>query len=197
MSDERTYKMLLADIAGGGSGGGLPDYSEANDGDVLAIESGEPSWASPASGLPDYSGASDGDVLTLDNGEPTWAAPSGGGGQRVQVNIDQNPDTGDTTISIEGEETLTDEEMNYYLINAVENNATIYLSFATFMVVPTTVIITDVGSGESIIHLDGLIVVEATFLMQLTVSCVYIGTAPNGRYEMRGAGVPFQLTPVQ
>ena len=69
MSDERTYKMLLADIAGGGSGGGgLPDYSEANDGDVLSIDNGEPSWASPASGLPDYSGASDGDVLTVKEG---------------------------------------------------------------------------------------------------------------------------------
>lgn len=44
MSDERTYKMLLSDIAGGGSGGGLPDYSEANDGDVLTIDNGEPAW---------------------------------------------------------------------------------------------------------------------------------------------------------
>lgn len=46
MADERTYKMLLGAIAGGGSGG-LPDYSEANDGDVLAIENGEPTWAAP------------------------------------------------------------------------------------------------------------------------------------------------------
>lgn len=52
MADERTYKMLLGAIAGGGSGG-LPDYSEANDGDVLSIEDGEPAWAAPggASGL--------------------------------------------------------------------------------------------------------------------------------------------------
>ena len=50
MSDERTYKMLLSDIAGGGSGGGLPDYSEANDGDVLTIDNGEPAWAAPGGG---------------------------------------------------------------------------------------------------------------------------------------------------
>lgn len=46
MADERTYKMLLGDIAGSGSGG-LPDYSEANDGDVLTIDNGEPVWAAP------------------------------------------------------------------------------------------------------------------------------------------------------
>lgn len=51
MSDERTYKMLLSDIAGGGGSGGLPDYSEANDGDVLSIENGEPAWAAPGSGI--------------------------------------------------------------------------------------------------------------------------------------------------
>lgn len=46
MADQRTYKMLLGDIEAGGSGG-LPDYSEANDGDVLEIENGEPAWAAP------------------------------------------------------------------------------------------------------------------------------------------------------
>lgn len=43
MADQRTYKMLLGDIEAGGSGG-LPDYSEANDGDALIIENGEPAW---------------------------------------------------------------------------------------------------------------------------------------------------------
>lgn len=59
MADERTYKMLLGDIAGSGSGG-LPDYSEANDGDVLAIENGEPAWAAPGGG--------GGAVIITDNG---------------------------------------------------------------------------------------------------------------------------------
>jgi hypothetical protein len=32
------------------SGGGLPDYSEASDGDVLGISSGEPGWVTPDGG---------------------------------------------------------------------------------------------------------------------------------------------------
>ena len=32
------------------SGGGLPDYSEASDGDVLPIESGAPAWVTPSGG---------------------------------------------------------------------------------------------------------------------------------------------------
>lgn len=148
--------------------------------------------------LPDTTGASDGDVLTLDNGEPTWAAPSGGGGgQRVQINLGQDPDTGDPTISIEGEETLTDEEMNYYLIDAVENNASIYLSYSPLLITPAFINITDIGAGESIISISGLVIMEGVMLVEMTVSCTYIGTAPNGRYEMKGSISPFQLTPYQ
>jgi hypothetical protein len=32
------------------SGGGLPDYSEASDGDVLGIENGAPAWITPSGG---------------------------------------------------------------------------------------------------------------------------------------------------
>lgn len=43
---------------GGGGGSGLPDYSEASEGDVLSIDS---------------------------NGDPAWAPPSGGGGNVLVV----------------------------------------------------------------------------------------------------------------
>lgn len=36
--------------AGGGGGSGLPDYSEASDGDVLSIEDGMPAWKEPSGG---------------------------------------------------------------------------------------------------------------------------------------------------
>lgn len=37
-------------VAPSGGGGGLPDYSEASDGDVLAIEDGAPAWKEPSGG---------------------------------------------------------------------------------------------------------------------------------------------------
>ena len=57
------------------------------------------------SGLPDYSEASEGDVLSIDsNGDPAWAAPSGGGGgdsiYTVVISIIYSPDTGEMTASV-------------------------------------------------------------------------------------------------
>lgn len=52
-------------------------------------------------GLPDYSEASEGDVLSIDsNGDPAWTPPSGGGGGAFYVTITAlpNPETGDTSI---------------------------------------------------------------------------------------------------
>ena len=37
-------------VPAGGGGGGLPDYSEASDGDVLSIEDGAPAWKEPSGG---------------------------------------------------------------------------------------------------------------------------------------------------
>lgn len=59
------------------SGSGLPDYSEANDGDVLQIESGEPTWGA-VDALPEIEETDEGKVLAVDQGEAVWAdAPSG------------------------------------------------------------------------------------------------------------------------
>lgn len=41
--------------------------------------------AGGGSELPDYSGANDGDVLAIASGAPAWTAPSGGGGGGVMV----------------------------------------------------------------------------------------------------------------
>ena len=43
-------EVYLNAIANGGGGSGLPDYSAANDGDVLAISSGSPAWSAPSGG---------------------------------------------------------------------------------------------------------------------------------------------------
>ena len=45
-------------------GSSLPDYSEANDGDALIIEDGEPVWGA-VSGLPDFTAEDEGKVLTV------------------------------------------------------------------------------------------------------------------------------------
>ena len=59
------------------TGGGLPDYSEANDGDALIIEDGEPTWGA-VDGLPEIEESDEGKVLAVDQGEAVWAdAPSG------------------------------------------------------------------------------------------------------------------------
>lgn len=56
---------------------GLPDYSEANDGDVLQIASGEPAWGA-VDALPEIEETDEGKVLAVDQGEAVWAdAPSG------------------------------------------------------------------------------------------------------------------------
>lgn len=56
---------------------GLPDYSEANDGDVLQIASGEPTWGA-VDALPEIEETDEGKVLAVDQGEAVWAdAPSG------------------------------------------------------------------------------------------------------------------------
>lgn len=58
----------------------IPDYSGADNGDVLGLDGGAPTWLAPSSGLPDYSGASEDDVLTIDgSGDPMWAPAAGGG----------------------------------------------------------------------------------------------------------------------
>lgn len=62
-------------------GSSLPDYSEANDGDVLQIASGEPTWGA-VDALPEIEETDEGKVLTVvDNSgtlEAEWAEPSGG-----------------------------------------------------------------------------------------------------------------------
>lgn len=56
---------------------GLPDYSEANDGDALIIEDGEPTWGA-VDALPEIEETDEGKVLAVDQGEAVWAdAPSG------------------------------------------------------------------------------------------------------------------------
>lgn len=58
-------------------GSSLPDYSEANDGDALIIEDGEPTWGA-VDALPEIEEADEGKVLAVDQGEAVWAdAPSG------------------------------------------------------------------------------------------------------------------------
>lgn len=58
-------------------GSSLPDYSEANDGDALIIEDGEPTWGA-VDGLPEIEESDEGKVLAVDQGEAVWAdAPSG------------------------------------------------------------------------------------------------------------------------
>lgn len=55
---------------------GLPDASEANDGDILALDDdGDPAWVGAPVGLPDFSEAAAGAVLTIVDGEPAWVAP--------------------------------------------------------------------------------------------------------------------------
>ena len=51
------------------------DEYPALDGDELQMLSDD----SSSGGLPDYSQASNGDVLAISSGEPTWTTPSGGG----------------------------------------------------------------------------------------------------------------------
>lgn len=56
---------------------GLPDYSEANEGDVLQIQSNEPVWGA-VDALPEIEETDEGKVLAVDQGEAVWAdAPSG------------------------------------------------------------------------------------------------------------------------
>lgn len=56
---------------------GLPDYSEANDGDALIIEDGEPTWGA-VDALPEIEESDEGKFLSVDQGEAVWAdAPSG------------------------------------------------------------------------------------------------------------------------
>lgn len=45
-------------------------------------------------GLPDYSEASDGDVLSIENGAPAWKEPSGGGSDLLIVKIAEDETTG-------------------------------------------------------------------------------------------------------
>lgn len=59
-------EFLLKEIADN-KGGGLPDYSDANDGDVLSIDS---------------------------NGDPAWAQPSGGGGGILYVTLSWDDNAG-------------------------------------------------------------------------------------------------------
>lgn len=55
----------------------LPDYSEANDGDALIIDNGEPTWGA-VDALPEIEESDEGKVLAVDQGEAVWAeAPSG------------------------------------------------------------------------------------------------------------------------
>ena len=49
------------------------------------------------SGLPDYSAANDGDVLAISSGSPAWTAPSGGGGGVFVVNLNVQTGTLDKT----------------------------------------------------------------------------------------------------
>lgn len=59
------------------NGSGLPDYSEANEGDVLQIQSNEPVWGA-VDALPEIEESDEGKVLAVDQGEAVWAdAPSG------------------------------------------------------------------------------------------------------------------------
>lgn len=57
----------------------VPD--DAEPGDIVVVdEDGEFSTAPPeGESLPDFTETEDGDVLTIAEGEPTWAPPSGGG----------------------------------------------------------------------------------------------------------------------
>lgn len=59
---------------------GLPDYSEANDGDVLQIESGEPTWGA-VDALPEIEESDEGKFLSVDQGEAVWADPKAIGNQ--------------------------------------------------------------------------------------------------------------------
>ena len=52
---------------------------------------------SGGSGLPDYSAANDGDVLAISSGSPAWSAPSGGGILFVEATADH--DTGAETLN--------------------------------------------------------------------------------------------------
>ena len=52
---------------------------------ITFIDDGEPVAPSGGGGLPDYSEASDGDVLSIEDGAPAWKEPSGGGGGDVFV----------------------------------------------------------------------------------------------------------------
>lgn len=66
----------------GGGGGGLPEVTSADNGDVLAVVDGIWAKADPPGGLPEYTSADKGKVLTVSTGgEGTeWAEASGGGG---------------------------------------------------------------------------------------------------------------------
>lgn len=54
---------------------------------ITFIDDGEPVAPSGGNGLPDYSEASDGDVLSIEDGAPAWKEPSGGGGGVFLVTI--------------------------------------------------------------------------------------------------------------
>lgn len=82
------------------TGGGLPDYSEANDGDVLQIASGEPTWGA-VDALPEIEETDEGKVLAVDQGEAVWAdAPSG-------LPEITNSDEGKVLTVVQGTETVT------------------------------------------------------------------------------------------
>lgn len=87
-------------------GGGVPDPSGEDDGDVLTVSSGAAIWAPPTGGggAPDTTGADPGDVYTVDTpGSPAiWAPPAGGGSSWTMM---QSGDVGvytDGTLAIFG-----------------------------------------------------------------------------------------------
>lgn len=87
----------IVPAGGGGGGSGLPDYSEASDGDVLSIDNGEPAWKSGGLLLPDYSMEEPWSVLTLygpvgSGVPPAWLPPQSGGPQVLYFNTDYSGD---------------------------------------------------------------------------------------------------------
>ena len=59
------------------SGGGLPEVTSEDNGDVLTVVEGAWAKSNPPTELPDQTGASQGDVLAIGSSGLEWATPSG------------------------------------------------------------------------------------------------------------------------